>query len=635
MLDEAPLLSNEMMSLARWISEQTFCTYYEAVKAMMPAGINHKIIRSFCAVPGVDESIVASLDSDEKQVYDYLLSRSGYVKPENFLKTLGFDVSSDIPERLLKVGLLAANDDAVRNIGDNNIRMVRRCEVSDDVSMTKKQSEVVNVLKDVGSVSVKELCYFTGYTPSVISALEKKGVVECFEREELRSFVSRYAVQSAYDSGEIHLTDEQQKAYDGLLEDYKSGTGKTALLYGVTGSGKTSVYLKLIDAVLADNKTVIVIVPEISLTPQTLSVFHSRYNDGVAVFHSALSAGERADEWKRVKNGDAKIVIGTRSAVFAPLENIGLIIIDEEQEHTYKSEQTPRYNAKSVARYRAAWHKGLTLLASATPSVESFAAAKSGKYSFYEPKNRYGKAVLPQVVTVDMRNEQQTENRELSHELIEELNKNRTDGKQSIVLINRRGYNTFVSCTACGEVVTCPNCSISMTYHAANGRLMCHYCGYSEPFTNVCRECGEKSVVFSGTGTQRLEEELHDSFPEARVLRLDADTTTSRYSFENSLKKFTNGEYDIMLGTQMVAKGLDFPNVTLVGIISIDQQLYNDDYKSAERTFDLLTHVIGRAGRGDSKGRTNIQTSFPENEIIRLAERQDFEAFYNLEISMR
>ena len=627
-LDEAPLLSNEMMSLARWISEQTFCTYYEAVKAMLPAGINHKIIRSFCAVPGVDESVIASLDSDEKQVY-------GYVKPENFLKTLGFDVSSDIPERLLKAGLLAANDDAVRNIGDNNIRMVRLCEGSDDVSMTKKQSEVVNVLKDVGSVSVKELCYFTGYTPSVISALEKKSVVECFEREELRSFVSRYAVQSAYDSGEIHLTDEQQKAYDGLLEDYKSGTGKTALLYGVTGSGKTSVYLKLIDAVLADNKTVIVMVPEISLTPQTLSVFHSRYNDGVAVFHSALSAGERADEWKRVKNGDAKIVIGTRSAVFAPLENIGLIIIDEEQEHTYKSEQTPRYNAKSVARYRAAWHKGLTLLASATPSVESFAAAKSGKYSLYELKNRYGKAVLPQVITVDMRNEQQTENRELSHELIEELNKNRTDGKQSIVLINRRGYNTFVSCTACGEVVTCPNCSISMTYHAANDRLMCHYCGYSMRFTQECPSCHKPALRYAGFGTQRIEDELEKAVPGARIMRMDTDTASSRFAHEECLNAFARGDYDILVGTQMVAKGLNFENVTLAAVVSVDQQLYNDDFRSLERTFSLLTQVVGRSGRGEHPGKAIIQTLTPENEIIRLAAKQDYDAFYNTEIRMR
>ncbi len=634
-LDEAPLLSNEMLDLARWMSEQTFCTYYEAVKAMLPVGINHKIIRSFCAVPGIDETRLGELSADERQVYDYLLSRSGYVKPENFLKTLGFDISTDIPERLMHLGLLAANDDAVRNIGDNNVKMVRLSETVEDVTLTKKQNEVVKVLEDIGAVSIKELCYFTGYTPSVVSALEKKGVVECYEREELRSFVSRYNAHSNYDSGEIKLTDEQQTAYDGLFSDYKKEKGITALLYGVTGSGKTSVYLKLIDNVLSDGKNVIVMVPEISLTPQTLSVFHSRYGDSVAVFHSALSAGERTDEWKRVKKGDARIVIGTRSAVFAPLENIGLIIIDEEQEHTYKSEQTPRYNAKSVARFRTAWHGGLTLLASATPSVESFAAAKSGKYSFYELKNRYGNAVLPKVVTVDLRNEQQSENHELSRELIKELNKNKEDGKQSIVLINRRGYNTFVSCTSCGEVVTCPNCSISMTYHSANGRLMCHYCGYSVSFTQECPSCHKPALRYAGFGTQRIEDEIEKAVPGARIMRMDTDTASSRFAHEECLNAFARGDYDILVGTQMVAKGLDFEKVTLAAVVSVDQQLYNDDFRSLERTFSLLTQVVGRSGRGKHPGKAIIQTLTPENEVICLAARQDYDAFFATEIRMR
>lgn len=634
-LDEAPLLSSEMLSLAGWMSEQTFCTYYEAVKAMLPVGINHRIIRSFCAVPGIDEVRLSELSSDERQVYDYLLSRSGYVKPENFLKTLGFDVSSDIPERLMHLGFLAANDDAVRNIGDNNIKMVRLSECVGDVALTKKQNEVVKVLEDIGAVSIKELCYFTGYTPSVVSALEKKGVVECYEHEKLRSFVSRYNAHSNYDSGEIKLTAEQQAAYDGLLGDYKNEKGITALLYGVTGSGKTSVYLKLIDSVLADGKNVIVMVPEISLTPQTLSVFHSRYGDSVAVFHSALSAGERTDEWKRVKKGDARIVIGTRSAVFAPLDNIGLIIIDEEQEHTYKSEQTPRYNAKSVARFRTAWHGGLTLLTSATPSVESFAAAKSGKYAFYELKNRYGDAVLPQVVTVDLRNEQQGENHELSRELIKELNKNKADGKQSIVLINRRGYNTFVSCTSCGEVVTCPNCSISMTYHSANGRLMCHYCGYSVSFTQECPSCHKPALRYAGFGTQRIEDEIEKAVPGARIMRMDTDTASSRFAHEECLNAFARGDYDILVGTQMVAKGLDFEKVTLAAVVSVDQQLYNDDFRSLERTFSLLTQVVGRSGRGKHPGKAIIQTLTPENEVIRLAAKQDYDAFFATEIRMR
>ncbi|MBQ7047114.1 MAG: primosomal protein N' [Oscillospiraceae bacterium] len=635
-LDEAPLLSNEMLSLARWLSEQTFCTYYEAVKAMLPTGINHRIVRSFCARPDVPSEKLEALSPDERRVYEYLLSRSGYIKPESFLKVMGLDISSDIPERLLKKGILAANDDAVRNLSDNVVKMVRLCTFEPDMKLTKKQQEVVDVLCDTGTVSVREICYFTGFTPSVVYALEKKGIVECFDQEVLRSVRSNYADLGSYDSDDIELTDEQQKAFDGLLNDYNSNGGKTSLLYGVTGSGKTSVYLKLIDEVLASGKEVIVMVPEISLTPQTLSVFHSRYKDCVAVFHSALSAGERTDEWKRVKNKEAKIAIGTRSAVFAPFENLGLIIIDEEQEHTYKSEQTPRYSAKNVARFRTGWHGGLTLLASATPSVESFAAAKTGKYSFYELKNRYGGAILPEVVTVDMRNEQSKGNHsQLSEILKEELSENLKDKKQSIVLINRRGYNTFVSCTSCGHVVTCPNCSISMTYHVANGRLMCHYCGYSVKFTQDCPECKEPALKYSGFGTQKIEDELEKVLSSARVVRMDTDTTSSRFAHEEQLSKFAAGDYDIMVGTQMVAKGLDFENVTLAAVVSVDQQLYNDDFRSMERTFSLLTQVVGRSGRGKHPGKAIIQTLTPENEIIKLAAKQDYDAFYNTEIRLR
>lgn len=635
-LDEAPLLSNEMLSLARWMSEQTFCTYYEAVKAMLPTGINHRIIRSFCASPGIKDEQLSALSADERRVYEYLLSRSGYICPENFLKALGLDVSSDIPELLFKKGLLAANDDAERNIGDNFVKMVRLCEPVPELKLSKKQQAVVDILSDTGPVSVRDMCGFTGYTSSVVYALEKKGVVECFEQEVLRSARLHYQNSGSYGEGDIVLTDEQQKAFDGLIKDYRAKDGKTSLLYGVTGSGKTSVYLKLIDEVLADGRNVIVMVPEISLTPQTLSVFHSRYKDCVAVFHSALSAGERTDEWKRVKNGEARIAIGTRSAVFAPFDNIGLIIIDEEQEHTYKSEQTPRYSAKNVARFRTGWHSGLTLLASATPSVESFAAAKSGKYALYELRNRYGGAVLPEVVTVDMRSEQaHGNNSRLSETLKNELAENLSNHRQSIVLINRRGYNTFVSCTSCGHVVSCPNCSISMTYHAANGRLMCHYCGYSIRFTHNCPECGKPSLRYSGFGTQKIEDEIETFLPAARVVRMDTDTTSSRFAHEELLSSFAKGEYDIMVGTQMVAKGLDFENVTLAAVVSVDQQLYNDDFRSMERTFALLTQVVGRSGRGRNPGKAIIQTLTPENDIIKLAAKQDYDEFYNTEIRLR
>ena len=635
-LDEAPLLSREMLLLAKWISEQTFCTYFEAVKTMLPTGINHKMVRTYCAVPHIDSDKLNALMADEKQVYDYLITRSGYIKPESFLKALGMESSSDIPEKLLKKGFLAANDDAARNINDNLVKMVRLCDENPDVKLTKKQQDIVDVLIESGTVSVHDICYFTGYTPSVVFALEKKGIVECFDQEVLRSVRSSYKSNGAYTKEEISLTQEQQNAFYGLLNDYKSDEGKTALLYGVTGSGKTSVYLKLIDEVLKDGREVIVMVPEISLTPQTLAVFHSRYPDNVAVFHSALSAGERTDEWKRVKNKEVKIAIGTRSAIFAPFENLGLIIVDEEQEHTYKSEQTARYNAKNVARFRTAWHKGLTLLASATPSVESFANAKSGRYSLYELRQRYGNAVLPEVITVDMTAEKPKDSAsQLSETLKEAIADNLENHKQSIILINRRGYNTFVSCTTCGHVVTCPNCSISMTYHAANGRLMCHYCGYSIKFTPECPECKEHALKCSGFGTQKIEDEIAQTFPNARVVRMDTDTASSRFAHEEKLSKFAKGEYDIMVGTQMVAKGLDFENVTLAAVVSVDQQLYNDDFRSLERTFSLLTQVVGRSGRGKFPGKAIIQTLTPENDIIRLAAKQDYDEFYKTEIKLR
>ena len=351
---------------------------------------------------------------------------------------------------------------------------------------------------------------------------------------------------------------------------------------------------------------------------------------------SESSAGEKLDEWKRVKRGDAKIVVGTRSAVFAPLENIGLIIIDEEQEHTYKSEQNPRYSAVDVAKFRASKHNCLLLLASATPSVESFANAKQGRYSLQVIRNRYGNAVLPDVITVDMLHEPMAEGSSvISKKLFDELKANVDSSMQSILLINRRGYNTFVACNSCGHVISCPYCSISMTYHTANNRLMCHYCGYSEDFLTVCPECGEKSVRYAGFGTQKIEDELQRLLPGVRVLRMDTDTTAGKDSHERMLGKFADGEYDIMVGTQMVAKGLDFSNVTLAGVISVDQQLYNDDFRSLEKTFSLLTQVVGRSGRGENKGRAVIQTMTPENDVIRLAALQDYESFFDTEIKIR
>ena len=631
-LDETPLFTDEMLKLVTWLKENTFCTLFEAARAMLPAGIGLNYVISYMANT-VEESRLNKLSDDEKRVYNYLKDGCKYVKQEKILTDLGLSADSKILEKLVKQDILVTNVDAKRKTGDLTVKNVRLAIPEADAeellnTLTAKQKSVTKLLIDVGGASVKEVCYFTGVTPAVVTALEKKGVVELFDSEIYRK--PRYEV-SDKKAISPELTKVQNEAYEELLSKYKSGKGSASLLYGVTGSGKTQVFLKLIEDVVADGKGVIVMVPEIALTPQTLGIFYSHFGDKVAVFHSALSAGERIDEWKRVKNGDAKIAIGTRSAVFAPFSDLGLIVMDEEQEHTYKSEMSPRYHAKDVARFRCAYHDSLLVLASATPSIETYTNAMNGRYGFVKLHERYGKAVLPEVVTVDI---SQTKGA-ISNELYNALEECLENKHQAILLMNRRGFNTFASCSACKTVLSCPNCSISLTYHSANRRLMCHYCGYSQNYTDVCPECNEKAVTYSGFGTQRIQEELSDIFPNARILRMDADTTMARYSYQDKLTAFAKGEYDILLGTQMVAKGLDFPHVTLVGIISIDQQLYNDDFRSSEKAFDLLTQVIGRSGRGDYKGKAYIQTVLPDNDIIELSAAQDYESFYKTESLIR
>jgi hypothetical protein len=501
-----------------------------------------------------------------------------------------------------------------------------------DYKLTPKQQKVAELLTVVDKASVKEVCYYTGYTQSVTDSLVKKKIARYFTDEVMRI---PYTV-SDVKKDEVVLSPSQQSAFDNLYSKYCDDKASVSLLYGVTGSGKTSVFMKLIEKCFNDNKGTILMVPEIALTPQLIKIFTSRFGDNVAVFHSGLSIGERLDEYKRVSRGDAKIVLGTRSAVFAPLKNIGLIVMDEEQESSYKSEQTPRYNARDIAKFRCYKHNALLLLSSATPSVESFYMAEKGIYNLVKLTERYGKATLPQVSVVDMNEEQMKGNfSNYSTTLKELISSNLIHKKQSIILLNRRGYNTFLSCRSCGQVVTCPNCSISMTYHSANNRMMCHYCGHSVPYTDECPDCHQHTLKFSGAGTQKAEQELVDMFPSARVLRMDADATMTKSSYETKLTAFANGEYDILIGTQMVAKGLDFPNVTLVGVINADQMLYSDDYRSYERAFSLLTQVVGRSGRGDSKGVAVIQTSTPENYVIGLSAKQDYDTFYKGEIGVR
>ena len=403
----------------------------------------------------------------------------------------------------------------------------------------------------------------------------------------------------------------------------------------MTGSGKTQVYIQLIRQVLARGKKALVLVPEIVLTPQLLRIFASHFGKRVAVLHSSLRAGERYDEWKRARRGDADVVVGTRSAVFAPLPDLGLIILDEEQESSYKSENVPRYHARDVAKYRCVQHNALLVLGSATPSLETMHQARAGQISLFQLRERFNQKPLPEVILVDLKQELRQGNAgTISARLRRELEDNLMRGEQSILFLNRRGASRMVTCGECGEVPTCPRCSVHLTYHSANGRLMCHYCGHSEPLPDACPSCGG-ALNFLGYGTQKVEEELHAAFPGREILRMDTDTVSATQSHEKLLSRFEKERIPVLVGTQMVAKGLDLENVTLVGVISADLSLYVDDYRAGERTFSLLTQVVGRAGRGAKQGRAVIQTFTPENDVIRCAARQDYDSFYEQEIELR
>ena len=543
---------------------------------------------------------------------------------------LGIDEKSSDLLSLLENGTVIRENAASRNAADATTRMV--CAVPDfSGKLTPKQQSAFDTLCAIGTVTVRELSYYTGVSVGIIRTLADKGAAEIFEVERFR----RPKQEMADIRLPQTLSAEQMNVANDILRECDAAEPMVGLLYGVTGSGKTAVFLHVIRHVLTVGKGVIVTVPEISLTPQTLAVFTAAFGDTVAVFHSGLSVGERMDEWKRVRTGRAKIVVGTRSAVFAPVQNLGLIVMDEEQESTYKSESTPRYHARDIAKFRVNYNRAYCLLCSATPSVESYYMAQSGKYRYHALHHRYGDAVVPTVQLVDMNNEDLYRGKPMiSMALARAVSENIRAGRQSILLLNRRGYHTYAVCKDCKTVAACPNCSISMTYHAANNRLMCHYCGHSEPAYVRCKACGGE-LTFSGGGTQKAEDQLREAFPEARILRVDTDTTANKYALEKKLNAFANGEYDIMIGTQMVAKGLDFENVTLVGVLSADQSLYSDDYRSNERTFDLLTQVVGRAGRGRYRGMALIQTHVPENPYLHLAAAQDYESFFETEIRFR
>ena len=637
LLDDTPVLGEEMVKLAAFLKEHTFCTRYDACKTMLPAGIHMQITVRYTAADGVTEEALAA--SGLPAAYCAAVRRMAQDATPRSKEQIAaqFGLPEEAADKLARKKLLTVERAPARRMGDATVKTVRLTEAAAQppAKLTPKQKLVLDLLATVGEATVKEICYFTGVTPAVIHALQKKDLVALADEAVFRIPEPAGPVGPPAD---ITLSPVQQAAFDRLHALLQAPAPAAALLYGVTGSGKTSVYLKLIDAARErqPDAGVIVMVPEIALTPQAVAIFKGRYGDRVAIFHSRLSLGERMDEWKRVKSGQAAIAVGTRSAVFAPFAKLSLIVMDEEQEHTYKSESSPRYHARDVARFRAAHHGALLVLSSATPALESFAKARAGAYTLCRMDQRYGPAVLPEVKLIDMRDELARGNASVvSGQLLTLLDDVLAHRQQAILLHNRRGYHTFVSCSQCGRVMECPDCSISMTYHRDNGRLMCHYCGYSAPMPTACPQCGGDMIKMSGIGTQKAEEQLARLLPGARILRMDADSTMSRTAHGEKLEAFARGDYDILLGTQMVAKGLDFPNVTLVGVLNADQMLHHSDYRACERGFALLTQVIGRAGRSQSPGLAVIQTSQPDHELIEMARRQDYDAFYEQEIALR
>ncbi len=496
------------------------------------------------------------------------------------------------------------------------------------------QARVLEALLMTESIPLAKLVREKGGSYDAIKALEEKGYIETdSERIERAAYdEAKYEKSVAYEP-----TAEQKKVIDYLYDKIDKGRKEKILLRGVTGSGKTEVFLQAIERVIEAGKNAIMLVPEISLTPQMVQRFVSRFGNLVAVMHSALSNGERFDQWSKIRNGEVKVVVGARSAIFAPFRNVGIIILDEEHENSYKSETSPRYHAAEVAEKRADDEQCVLLLASATPSVSEFYEAKQGKYTLFEMTKRYNEGAMPEVNIVDMRGELfQNKNRSpISIKLQNEIQKNLDCGQKTILFLNRRGYSTFVSCRECGEVINCPDCSIAMTYHKGKDLLSCHYCGHTRRNVTECPSCGSSYVKYFGTGTQKIEEELARLFPDAKVLRMDTDTTSQKGGHEKILDEFSKGDADILLGTQMVTKGLDFHDVTLVGVLAADTSLAVDDYRANERSFSLFTQVCGRAGRGMLKGRAVIQTYQPNNSTIRFSKEHDYISFYENEIIQR
>ena len=651
---EIPALTEEQLELAVFLKENTFCTIGEALKVIAPTGLKTGLTVNYClnTEKFLADDLYKNTNEKMRVVLNHLVQQNA--TSDTLKEEFGDNISS-VLNTLVKNGYLYEEISPERIIKEKFVKYAALDEekyeeylLKNVKSLTNLQYKVAEFLLANGDSPIGEIIEELGISSSVITGLEKKELAEIYEKEIFRDS------SDEYDAGDgvldVPLSDSQKIAFEELLDLYKNKRPCAALLHGVTGSGKTHVIKFLIDEVIADKKQVIMLVPEIALTPQTIIFFKNYYKDKVKVLHSSLSAGEKFDTWRRIRDGEIDLVIGTRSAVFAPFKNLGLIIIDEEQEHTYKSEQKPYYHARDVARFRCAKNNAMMILSSATPLIESYHKAATGVYNLIKLDDRYNDANLPDIITVDMRDDP-PENKMifLSETLKNEIAKNLLNKEQTLIFQNRRGYYNFLSCRSCGETVMCPNCSISLKLHAEDiknktsenkfkrspSKLVCHYCGYTSEIPAVCPNCQSDKLMTFGSGTQKCEDDLGEIFPEAKIMRMDSDTTSSRHSHMRILNSVKNDEVDILIGTQMVTKGHNFKNVTLAGILFADQGLFLDDYRSNERMFEMIVQVSGRAGRYEKKGRAIIQTYNPDNEVIKYAIKQDYDEFYKKEIKLR
>lgn len=633
-LDEEPVLDATQIKLGIWLREHLYCTFFDCLRLMLPSGLWFQRKETYTLV----QQPVLPLAQPLQEIMDLFSEDVPERTVEEIRRFTNGRCTGVMLSQLEAEGYLVYHSNIKQKTLDKTERIlslaIDPAEAMQKASRarTPAQMDVVSLLSDGCSMSQKEVLYMTGISESSLRGMVRKGILEQSSIETLR--VPDYSMIEQIPAPV--LSNEQAEAYQGIRQLLDSGKPEAALLFGVTGSGKTQIYLKLIDDVLAQGRSAIMLVPEIGLTPQFIRLFVGRFGDTVSVLHSALSAGERYDSWKKIRSGRARVVIGTRSAVFAPVRDLGLIVLDEEQDSAYKSEQSPRYHARDVAKRRVQQENAVLVLGSATPSIESYYGAQQGRYPMFTLRERYQGAALPQVTIADIRGESRAGwTYTIGQTLYEALQENLERGEQSILFLNRRGNSRVIGCSMCGWVPECPSCSTTLTYHSVSGRAMCHFCGASIEISGLCPVCYSPHLFTECPGTQKVEEELHAILPKARVLRMDADTTSKKGSHHHLLEIFAQGRADILLGTQMVAKGLDFDHVTLVGVLDADQSLFAQDYRAKERTFSLITQVVGRAGRRGKQGRAIIQTYNPDHPVLLCAARQDYEQFYADEIEIR